>query len=58
MWQPQPQRLSEAVERAQMCLQMFPNCSFSNSTNFAFSNRAVFIEHLKNCFYYLYFYEI
>lgn len=58
LWQPQPQRLGEAVERAQMCLQMWPNCSFSNSTYFAFSDRAVFMEHLENCLYYLYLYDI
>lgn len=58
MWQPQPQRLSEAVERAQTCLQMWPSCNFSSSTYVVFSDRAVFIEHLENCFYYLHLYQI
>lgn len=58
MWQPQPPRLSEAVERAQICLQMWPNFSFSNSAYVAFSGRAVFIECLENCFYYPHLYQM
>lgn len=58
MWQPQPQRLSEAMERVQTCLQMWSNYSCSNSAYGAYSDRAVFIEHLKNCFYSLHLYQI